>query len=212
MRRLALALGVLACVEPVTVARVSGDVGSADATPAAPMAVEGVVTVTALANTADRSRMTVDVDLAAPAAGVTIAVGPEGGTPTQLERRGARVGARLVGYPVRWQVVRSDGVAGVVDFPPPFVFTAPRSDEGVSRDVDLPVAWTPFGGAVATLLSPDGPRVVPDSGALVVPRGALAAARDVPLRVMREHDVTLAGALTGALRVRLVTEQSLRAE
>jgi hypothetical protein len=154
--------------------------------------------------------MTVDFDLAAPA-GVTVS--PEGAAATALEPRGGgRVGARVTGYATRWRVALDDGRAGTFDAPPPFVFTAPRSDEGVPRDAALSVAWSPFGGATATLLAPDGPRAVTDNGGLVIPRGALPAGREVVLRLQRERSAPVLGTLTGALRVRLVTEMTLRPE
>lgn len=209
---------LLGCVEVVTVARVP------DASPVAPAddgaslaSVEGDLVVT-LSNDAPREGIVSEVELTtvrARGAVRAVIVTPEGERAVRLEPGGdGRFSGRVTGYAARWQVQVVDALGtsvGTFDAPSRFAFTSPRAGERVARGVPLTVAWSPFGDASATLLSPDGPRAVPDTGSVVIERDELRG-ESLTVRLLREWRVPLAGAVRGSLRARVVNAATFALE
>jgi hypothetical protein len=209
---------LLGCVEVVTVARVP------DAAPFPPAddgaslpAIEGGLVVT-LTNNAEREGVVAEVELTtvrARGAVRAVIVTPDGGRAVRLEPGGdGRFSGRVTGYAARWQVQVVDALGTSVstfDPPPLFVFTSPRAGARIPADMPLTLAWSPFGDANATLLSPDGPRVVADTGSVVIEREEVRG-DELTVRLLREWRVPLSGAVRGALRARIVNAATFAVE
>lgn len=218
MRAWVAGVCLLGCVEVVTVARVP------DAAPGAPAddgaslpAIEGGLVVT-LANDAGREGVVAEVELTtvrARGAVRSVVVTPEGGRAVSLEPGGdGRFSGRVTGYAPRWQVQVLDALgasASTFEPPPLFVFTSPRAGARIPAATPLTVVWSPFGDASATLLSPDGPRVVPDTGSVVIERDEVSG-DELTVRLLREWRVSLSGAVRGALRARIVNAATFAVE
>lgn len=209
---------LLGCVEVVTVARVPDAATFAPADDGATLpAIEGGLLVT-LANNTERDGVNTELELTTVrvrGAVRAVIVTPEGGRAVSLEPGGdGRFSGRFTGYAARWQVQIVDALGTSVstfDPPPLFVFTSPRAGAQIPADTPLTVAWSPFGDASATLLSPDGPRVVADTGSVVIERDEVHG-DELTVRLLREWRVPLSGAVRGALRARIVNTATFAVE
>ncbi len=77
---------------------------------------------------------------------------------------------------------------------PVFSFTAPRNHDRVQRSLPLSIAWSPFGGAVTTLILPEPPRVVPDLGSAVIAAGSFGPELvEWRIRLQRETSLPIVG-------------------
>ena len=215
----AVALTLVGCVGDVVIARVpSTDVGTTPMLDAARVdgddspdvktdpALRIEVTATGEDNANNRSAFGVAVEIYAT----------RHGTPTDaaltLSRSGVAVpllltgpghfGASLDDYPTAL-VLTFVGLNGsrhevALSSAPIFTFLSPRLHERVEPSSPVVVSWSPYGGAEATLLAPDGRRAVDDNGTLTLPPGVFVGAGVHVIRLRRSTTVTPAELAAGS--------------
>lgn len=111
-------------------------------------------------------------------------------------------------------VVTADGARHEVPLttPPVFSFQSPRLHEHVDVDEAVTVAWSPTGGgAEVSLLTPGGPRPVPDTGRLSLAPGTFTT-RGVHIIRMQRAFVTTPGGLPAGSRLTVAIVNSVEIE
>ena len=198
-----LALALVGCVGDAVIARTPASDAGRDGPPADRIDSAGPslrieVTATGEDNASGRSSFGVSVEVFATRDGAstdaTLSLTRIGGSIPLRRIAQGHYGAGFDEYSTSLvlSLVTLDGATHEVPLStmPIFSFLSPRLHEHVSNGSPIPVTWSPHDGADASLLAPNGPSTVDDSGRLTLPPGVFMSTGVHVIRLQRSTSVT----------------------